>query len=472
MNEDQPQSKRTLWIIIAVVVLLLLGAVYFFVSSQKSGTEGSRTFFGNLFGFGQQEAETPRPSIQDTDTVSSGEETGGEAQKTMLFRQLANIQVAGGVAIVRDGKPWVRYVARETGHVFEVDPSDGTTAELTNTTIPRVYEALWVAGGDSVVLRYLTQDPLSLKDIIKTYLAHLDLPITSASSSAPVALGSLKGEFLPDNISAVSISPDGKLLFYLLPVSDGVSGTTVNLKTMAAKEVLRQSFNEWLPQLLNDGTVILTTKPSANVPGFAYLYNPANRTLTRLVREKNGLTTNGEAHGTRILYGQNISGNSALGLYDKVGFGSEEGVVNHDTNIPLATLPEKCAWSTMGMRLYCGAFAAVPRAQVPDEWYQGTLSFNDTFWRVKSDTSEITFLADPVKQPETNGQSFDVFSPFIALGEEYFYFTNKKDSTLWSMVIQNDAPVVEAPATPPTPEEARDAAGSLDTKPNTNYLGK
>jgi hypothetical protein len=180
-----------------------------------------------------------------------------------------------------------------------------------------------------------------------------------------------------------------------------------------------------------------------------------------LIREKNALTTNGEAQGTRILYGQNVSGNTVLSLYDKVGFGSEEGVIAHEAAIPLATLPEKCAWSTQGMRIYCGAFSTTPRAQIPDEWYQGVLSFDDTFWRVQSNTSEISFIADPTKQPETNGQSFDVFVPFIALGEEYFYFVNKKDSTLWSMVIENTLDETQADVVPVvSPEEASDAAGS------------
>lgn len=468
MNEEQ-QSKKTLWIIIAVIVAILLAALYFFMVVQKDTTDGSRTFFGNLFGTGQEE-DIPRNRIEDTGTENTGEEGVAEMQQTQLFRQLANIQVAGGVAISRDGKPFVRYVARESGHVFEVDPSDGATTELTNTTIPRVYEALWVAGGNSVVLRYLTQDPLSLKDVIKTYLAHLDLPIASTSSD-PVLLGSLKGEFLPDNISSASISPDGKLLFYLLPVSDGVSGTTVTLSTMAAKEVLRHSFSEWLPQIQNDGTIILTTKPSANVHGFAYLYNPTGRKLTRLIREKNALTTNTEPLGTRILYSQNISGNTVLGLYDKTGFGSEEGVIEHEANVPLATLPEKCAWS-LQMRIYCGAFSTTPRAQIPDEWYQGVLSFNDTFWRIESNTSEIAFIVDPTKQPETNGQSFDVFTPFVALGEEYFYFVNKKDSTLWSMAIQNTSGQTPVDTTPIQPEEAGDAAGSLNIQNSTSNGGK
>jgi hypothetical protein len=460
MNEVEPQSKKTLWIIIAAIVVLILLGVLFFMTAKKDSADGSRTFFGNLFGSGQESEDTPRGGIEAGEGEETGEETGATQEQTQLFRQLANIPVAGGVAIVRDGKPFVRYVARETGHVFEVDPSDAATVELTNTTIPRVYEALWLHGGNSVVLRYLTQDPLSLKDIIKTYLAHLDLPIASTSSDITM-LGSLKGEFLPDNISAVSLSPDGKLLFYLLPVSDGVSGTTVTLRTMAAKEVLRHPFSEWLPQIMNDGSIILTTKPSANVHGFAYLYTPINKKLTRLIREKNALTTNGEAQGTRILYGQNVSGNTVLSLYDKVGFGSEEGVIAHEAAIPLATLPEKCAWSTQGMRIYCGAFSTTPRAQIPDEWYQGVLSFDDTFWRVQSNTSEISFIADPTKQPETNGQSFDVFAPFIALSEEYFYFVNKKDSTLWSMVIENTLDETQADVVPVvSPEEASDAAGS------------
>lgn len=457
MNEDQTQSKRTLWIVIAVIVIMLLGVVFFFMTSKNDSTEGSRTFFGNLFGVGQEE-DIPRTRIDETDIDSGSEEGVPAAELTPLFRQLANTQVAGAVAITREGSPLVRYVARENGHVYEVDPIDGTTIELTNTTIPRVYEALWLPGGNSVVLRYLTQDPLTLKDIIKTYLAHLDLPIASTSSDVTL-LGSLKGEFLPDNITAVSLSPDGKLLFYLRPVSDGISGTTVTLKTMAAKEVLRHSFSEWLPQIMDDGSIILTTKPSANVHGFAYLYTPLNKKLTRLIREKNGLTTNTEARGTRILYGHNVSGNTVLGLYDKGGFGSEEGVVEHEAVVPLATLPEKCAWS-LNMRLYCGAFSTTPRAQIPDEWYQGTLSFNDTFWRVESNTSEIAFIVDPTKQPETNGQSFDVYNPFVALAEEYFYFINKKDSTLWSMAIINNVAVTDTEIPPPAPEEASDAAGS------------
>jgi hypothetical protein len=228
---------------------------------------------------------------------------------------------------------------------------------------------------------------------------------------------------------------------------------------MSAKEVLRNSFSEWLPQLLDDNTIILTTKPSTNVSGFSYLYNPANKTLARIIRQKNALTTLGERHGSRILYSENIVGNTILGIYDKNGMGSEEGVVQHEAPIPLATLPEKCVWSKNGVHLYCGAFTSTPRAPIPDNWYQGILSFSDSFWLIDTNRIEINFLADPKKSIQ---KEFDVFMPFVGNNENYFYFTNKKDNTLWEMRIV-DHKAQETVATIPelTPEELKDAQGSV-----------
>jgi hypothetical protein len=282
---------------------------------------------------------------------------------------------------------------------------------------------------------------------------------------APTALGSLRGDFLPNDISAVSVSPNGTQLFYLLPVPDGVSGTIVTLSTMSPKEVLRNSFSEWLPQLLDDGTVVLTTKPSSKVPGFSYLYKPADRTLTRLIREKNALTTLAERNGSRILYSENIVGNTTLAYYDKKGVSSEEGVVTHEAPIPLATLPEKCVWSKNRIHLYCGAFTSTPRAAIPDDWYQGVLSFADSFWLIDTNKTEITFLADPKKAID---KEFDVYMPFVGNNEHYFFFVNKKDNTLWEMRLVNTVAQDVAGTMPElTPDELKDALGSQPTAPVT-----
>ncbi len=470
MDEELTSSKKP-WIIIGVVLVLLLGiGLYFFFSRAKGGTDTGTSSSSSLFGF--LGTDTPRPT--GTEITPGNSDTQNNTQNTTpgeepLFRHLANIPVAGATAVVHDGKTYVRYIARENGYVYEVDPQTGASTQLTNTTIPRIYEAFWGNSGNSVVIRYLTRDQLSRQDVIKTRLTDLALPVADPNGTSTSALGSLTGsgnDFLPDNISTVSISPDGTHLFYLLPVTDGVSGTSVSIATRAAKEVLRSSFSEWLPQILNNGTIILTTKASASVPGFSYLYNPLDKTFSRLVREKDGLTTLAEQNGKRLIYSENISGNTTLSLYDTKGFESDEGDVVHTEPLQLATIPEKCAWSNNSVRIYCGAFTSTPRVEIPDSWYQGVVSFSDTFWTINTDTSEITFLSDPVKE-NSAGHTFDVFMPFTGGDENHFFFVDKNDATLWSMhiikskFIASDEPSTQAGNAPIlTPDELKDAAGS------------
>jgi hypothetical protein len=229
--------------------------------------------------------------------------------------------------------------------------------------------------------------------------------------------------------------------------------------------------------MLDDGNVILTSKASANAFGYSYLYNTSNKSLARIIREKNGLTTLATAKGERVIYSENIVGSTILSFYDKQGFSQDEGVVTHTAPLQLATLPEKCAWSLNAVRVYCGAFASTPRAQIPDDWYQGALSFSDTFWTINTDLSDLVFLADPKKE---TGRTFDVFIPFLDKTEDHFFFVDKNDSTLWSMRLEKakyttsdeleESTGVVLPEL--TPEEMRDAIGSLPSATATSSSRK
>ena len=427
--EEQHSSKKIIIIVAVVIVILALlaGAFFFMKGSKASGT--GTTSFGALFG--NSGVDTPRTSggkITGGGTTEEGEETTTTDTSDPLFRQLSTIEVAGATAVVKEGKTFVRYVARENGYIYDVDPKSGASTQITGTVIPRVYEAYFALGGNTVILRYLKHDDLSRKDIIKTQIANLVLP-TSGGGDTLGSLSSFDPQ-MPDNIASVSISPNGTRLFYLLPVNDGVSGTVVNIATKVGVEVFRNSFSEWLPQMLDTGNIILTTKASANVVGYSYLYNPSDKTLSRIVREKKGLTSLATPTGGRMVYSENVIGTTILAMYDKKGFAGDEAGVTHTAPLQLATLPEKCAWSANSIRLYCGAFSSTPRAQIPDDWYQGALAFSDTFWTINTDLSDLVFLADPKKELD---KTFDVFIPFIDKDEDHFFFVDKNDSTLWSM---------------------------------------
>ncbi|OGZ06200.1 MAG: hypothetical protein A2845_00110 [Candidatus Lloydbacteria bacterium RIFCSPHIGHO2_01_FULL_49_22] len=455
MEQEEQRKRWWIWIVAGIVVVLLVILVLLLTLGKDTSIARK---VGAVLPFGQVLPETPVSDIIGDITPTGSEETPVITGEEPVFRQLSKESVAGFTTVIRDGITYVRYVLRENGNIHEVDPSTGTDRQITNTTIPRVYEAFFGNNGNTIIMRYLKR--VLNNDVIVTYLGNLELPTNEES------MGSIRSstEFLPDNISAVSISPDGTRLFYLLPVSDGVSGTLISLNaTLFPKEVFRNSFSEWLPQLFDDGTILLTTKPSAGIAGYSYLYDPIKKTLTRIVREKNGLTTFGDSVGSRILFGENVANAPFLGMYTKKSFSSHEGVENHEALIPLATLPEKCAWGVLPSTLYCGSFVGSTGTKLPDEWYQGLISLSDTFWMVNTDTTEITFIADPESVIQKH---FDVIMPLIDKSGRHFIFVNKEDDSLWSMRLPKPtgdlgSMNVSETLPPLTPEEQKDAAGSI-----------
>lgn len=461
MPEEEKKSGIIKWVVaITIFVLIIVFGVLGIMFFAKDSSVAKR--IGGALPFGELSPETPRAGFGGEG--SGGENTGGGiftgavGQPEPLFRQLTTEQIAGATAIIRGEKTYVRYMLRENGHIHEIDTTTWADTELTNTSIPRVYEAYFGNNGNTVVLRYLKLDQLTRQDVIKTFLADLVLPEQGLGATP----GKLVGKDLLDNISSVSISPNGALLFFLLPIADGVSGSIVDLASGGdPREVLRNSFSEWIPQILNNGTIILTTKASAKIPGYSYLYQPTTKALTRLVREKNGLTALGDSDGSRILFNENIGTNVTLGLYNQKGYSSEEGYTIHEAGIPLTALPEKCAWGVHNRALFfCGSFQSGTRNQIPDDWYQGFLHLKDTFWAINADTAEIRLLADP--QTEIK-KDFDVFMPFLGNNDNLFFFTDKNSGFLWVMrIVRPESLVGEESIVPPppTPEEASDASGS------------
>lgn len=458
MQEEDKKSGVIKWVVVGVVILLLLALAVFLLLRFAKDSPLAVTI-GGVLPFGELAPEIPGGNSSGTtdNTNTDPDTTFAPDAREPLFRQLTEEQIAGATTVLRDGKTFVRYVLRKNGNIFEVDTTTWTTRQLTITTIPQIHEAYFANSGNSVVLRYLKQDRATAGDAIKTYLGDIILPFDMASTSD--AVGEIRGKYLQDNISAVSISADGTKLLYFIPNTDGVVGFVQNLNSLLdPKEVLRSSFGEWLPQLFNDGTILLATKPSANIPGFSYLYNPVDKSMTRIVREKNGLTVLGENTKKNVLFGENLNGNSVIGIYNQKGFVLDEGLVNHESPIPLTTLPEKCVWGQKSIQLYCGAFSKKDKVSVPDDWYQGFVSFEDLFWMVGADNQEIKLLGDPQKEVS---RSFDTYMPFIDTEDKFLFFTDKNTDFLWSMrIVQPTTDEGESSLPPPTPEEAGDAAGS------------
>ena len=65
-----------------------------------------------------------------------------------------------------------------------------------------------------------------------------------------------------------------------------------------------------------------------------------------------------------------------------------------------------------------------------DLWYQGLISFSDSMWIIDTKTQTTNILINPI---DVVGKEIDIIKPILSPDENYLFFVNKKDSTLWQL---------------------------------------
>ena len=429
-------SKKTI-ITIVVTLLVLVGLWWFFslFNAAKTNQDGnSKSILGSLFPFGASTNKKSTTSSSETGRTEEAPQTTSSKSYDPLI-QVTDKRVAGFVTFavptekpkithdigILDGTapviksttqlPKLRFMEQGTGFIYNVEVRGNNIQKMTETTIPRALIALFDDTGTNVLVRLIKSNG----ETVATYLG-------SIINGSNGTLGALKGDFLPENIPDVISSTDKKSFAYLLPTSTGVAGMTMKADGTNKKQVFSSSFSEWLLNWTTKGLTV-TTKASVSVTGYAYLVTPSG-ILQRLLQPERGLTTNSSPDGKTILYSLSSDSSISLHIYH-VKDGS-------DLDTGLHTLPEKCTWASDGTTAYCGAPEIVSVGSYPDDWYQGTITFNDGIWKV--DTNSNT--TKEINTGEGNG--LDITNPSIDQSGNYFLFTNKKDSSLWSLDLTSN----------------------------------
>lgn len=297
--------------------------------------------------------------------------------------------------------PSIRYVERVTGHINQMYLDTKVVGQVSNSTVPNIYEVLFDGKASSVLYRYLGGDGKT----ITSYLA---------------TLGSTDGEFLPSDILDVSISPDKSKFFYLTKTFSGVVGSTRSFKDTKKTQVFSSSISEWLSQWVTDQKIYLTTKASYSVDGGLFSLNTTSGVLSKIFGGVRGLTTLANKDGSSVLYSSSTSSGPRLFIL----------TVSTHTSVDINTygLPEKCVWSNDNINIYCALPGNINGLQYPDMWYQGLASFTDRFVKINKDTLEITTIEDSVYETPVDGTNL-----FLDKQEKNLFFINKKDSTFWSL---------------------------------------
>jgi hypothetical protein len=425
--------SRNKFIVLIVIAITLLSTVVYLIFKPAPNTpinsDTTNTFpdIGTVKNPTTQ--NTPNPDQNIPNGTSTNTTTQTDITTDPLF-QVATSPTAGGISFMKDKQPdpgatkatpkqqviTVRYVNKANGFIFEKDfGTFNVEKKISTTTIPHIEDAFFLDNGTTVIMRYLASNLETIQTFVGT-----TAPEIVGGDSAP----SLRGYFLPENIKEVAISADGKKFFHLFDTTDGVAGTLTNISTNKKNQFFTSAFSEWLPSITSDAsTLFLNTKAGATVPGFLYKVTVPNNTVNKVIGGVKGLTSLPNTTGDRILYADNTLALKSLAM--KTG---------KTTTIGLKTMPEKCIWTKDTITVYCFIPNTLPGSSLPDLWYQGSVSFTDSIWKINTDTGATTFI-DSIST--RNKGSFDAIKLFLSPEESTLFFINKKDYTLWGYSLNN-----------------------------------
>lgn len=394
-----------------VLLLLLIGTIVYFyiVGGGESAPNDSRNAKQESPIFPFENSNNSDFFSDDTSNKNTGNSSDQLQEEISSLWQISDRPVAGSQWVKTDNEPeQIWHVRKENGHVYKTDPTDRQSVRLTNNTIPRVQEALISPQGDYIIYRYLDEDT----GVIKTYLANLR---DSEDNEVPYQID---GDFLPDNITTISLSPDGKEVFYLQLRNNDAFGVIYNLSEGSDRIVFQSRAKEWRSQWATTNDIVLFTKPARNSKGFAYKINSNTGELIKLT-EGNGLIVNLSPNNEYILV-SSFEGGQYRGKLKTTD--SQQTVL-----MSPQTMADKCSWSKDQGVLLCAVPNNLPRSPVKD-WYQGKISFNDTLTLlnpVSRDNRVLFTYNDLDKGP------FDIINTKADSSLSNLMFKDKKTQTLW-----------------------------------------
>ncbi len=405
-------SKKKAYIILSVVVaLVIIGLAIFYFFFRGSAGPVVPPPDDLTFPVG--------PDIPPSDGITTPTGPGPEdyqyynrpQEYAQRLRLISSLPVSGATLFDRNAEVFIRYVERANGHVYEAKTtSNDAPYRISNTTIPKIYEALWVQNGDGVILRYLKDG------VVQTFYAALD-PESDSTTERELT----DGTFLPADIDAIAVSPAEDKIFYITKNSLGSTGARSNPNGTSRAQLFTSPAREWSALWETAGDIVLYTKPSANIGGYAYVLDASTGKRDRLIGETNGLTVLPNHDGTFVLFSKIANGRIGLNYLS-----TEDKTVKE---LGVSTLPEKCLWSAKNESIiYCAVPDLLNFANYPDSWYQGVVSFTDNLWKINIETGETTIILNP---PSVAERTMDITNLTLDDSEQYLLFTNKKDLSLW-----------------------------------------
>ena len=422
--------KKILIIILIVLLIAVVGLFIFALGvSRNSGGEVTVTeSIREIVSFGNGRSVFDRNLSGGLNNDPTETENTQADVSLLRLRKLTSFPVTKAFVSENErDETVVRFIARENGNIFEMFTDSTTQKRISNTTILRIWETLWLPGGNEFIARFLDNDSSE----IESFYAEIKTQESGSEENEPLnnntSEGSLKGVFLQNNITELTQSKSKDKIFYLIPNGNGSLGIISDPDGSKKVQVFDSPLSGWQSQWPTGDKIALTTNPSANTSGYLYFLNTNTEKLEKVLSGVRGLTTLVNEDRTQVLFTHNESNRLLLSILD---IESDEV-----TDLPIWTLAEKCIWSNINNDIiYCGVPNTVPAGTDLDRWYQGLTSFSDSIWMIDTQTQTANML---INLADVSREEIDTIKFVLSPEEDYLFFVNKKDSNLWQLKLNN-----------------------------------
>lgn len=397
-------DRTVLYAIIFIAFSACVALVVWFLqppTPSTSQTEDEGGFFSTLFPFGRG------GSTQTTPLENNGENS--DVGVVPELRKLSEVPVSGATYFRGSGGlVSVRYIERDTGHIYETPVSQSTQIRLTNSTVPAVHDSTWV-NASTTLLRFLSDE-----GGVQNFVGVI-------ASTTPDQ--DLYGGFLR-NYSRVAVGPKNTL-FGILETPTGSVAESLLADGTGVKNIFTSAIQSWIPHA-SFGKFYLASAPSGRSFGSAYEVKKGE--LERIVVPRTGFQALFQKEGLLVAVTGGAQNALTLAMYDLQNGGMLE--------IPVGTLIQKCAWAAgRSAMLVCAIPRTVPQGMYPDDWLLGLIHTDDDVYEINTDTGAITRMFN---LSESGSGPFDVTQALLSDDGEYFLFVNRNDQTLWSARLSSE----------------------------------
>lgn len=376
--------KKSILITIGVLIILLVIGVWAYLFTFGKPANSSEIFA--RFGAGK-DATVPVVLPEDTrvDTGDTSHSGASQALKQLTTRPVA------GAGFVKGG---IRYVEQGTGHIYTIDFATGVETLLSGTTIPGTRSAVFSPDSSYVAITMVNGQ-------------------TNKTLTGQLKTGELfSGVALPDGAYNIAFASASGTLQFIVRGTYGSTGYSYNIARGASTKLFTIPLED-IHVLWGNPTYVYTT-PTAKQTGYLY----------KVLKNELVYVTNGEPGLMAFMTGDGVVVTRNTDTVRSYAINSK-GEKLAQPLIPY--IPEKC---TSGESfVYC----AIPKNTLdtqtfPDDWYMGTISFDDVLRKVDIVNGSATLLVDFKSVSE---RAIDIAHIGADVDGQHIYFINKNDNTLW-----------------------------------------